>query len=115
VKEDISASLTPIDMSGSPNHRRLASISALQRPTSLGFTSSDRAQVIGHSAGMQTSDESAEDAARSLQQFSVPRANGQGEKSLPSANANQPSGDEEAVVYSQTRMLIDPTGRLCMQ
>lgn len=56
-------------------------------------------------------DESAHDAARSLQQFAA----GLGEHAcmteVPSETP-QDGHDEEAVVYTQTRMLQDPTGRV---
>jgi hypothetical protein len=60
-----------------------------------------------------TPDNSVENAARSLQQFSTPRtAFEEKTKSLLSANTSQSGHDEEAVVYSQTRMLQDGSGRL---
>lgn len=60
-------------------------------------------------------DESVENAARSLQQFSTPRGSAaERAKSFLSANTSQSGHDEEAVVYSQARMLQDSTGRLCM-
>lgn len=60
----------------------------------------------------QLPDESVRDAALSLQQFSVPRADDSATKSTDDAPAGQSGMDEEATVYSQTRMLQDPTGRL---
>jgi hypothetical protein len=54
-------------------------------------------------------DTSVESAARSLQQFSQ-RADDSGAPLMSRGSTH--SGDEEAVVYSQTRMLQDPTGRL---
>jgi hypothetical protein len=59
----------------------------------------------------QTTDE--EKAARSLQHFSTPRAEDQARAVVMSNSASQGGQEEEAVVYSQTRMLQDPTGRLC--
>jgi hypothetical protein len=106
--------LIPGEMSNSPDHRRIAPNYALQRPTQMNFNSSDRDQSNGHETTKQTSDDSIENAARSLQQFSVPRADDQAAKLPVSSNPNQAGIDEEAVVYSQTRMLIDPTGRLRM-
>jgi hypothetical protein len=109
------SSLISIEMSNSPDNARLASNYALQRPAHISFKSSDKGQSNGHVTVMPTSDDSIENAARSLQQFSVPRVEGQGAKPLTSSNSNQAGIEEEAVVYSQTRMLIDPTGRLCMR
>lgn len=60
----------------------------------------------------QVSDESVRDAALSLQQFSAPRAVDPAANLSDDAPASQPVVDEEAIVYSQTRMLQDPTGRL---
>jgi hypothetical protein len=60
-----------------------------------------------------TPDNSVENAARSLQQFSTPRtATEERTKSLFSATTSQSGHEEEAVVYSQTRMLQDGSGRL---
>jgi hypothetical protein len=57
-------------------------------------------------------DSAVENAARYLQQFSASRPPSQ-PAAAPEATQAQPAGaDEEAVVYSQTRMLQDPTGRL---
>ena len=53
-----------------------------------------------------------EKAARSLQHFSTPRAEDQVRSMLMSQTTSQGGPEEEAVVYSQTRMLQDPTGRL---
>lgn len=60
----------------------------------------------------QLTDESVRDAALSLQQFSAPRADDSATKTTDDAPSGQSGMDEEAIVYSQTRMLQDPTGRL---
>jgi len=57
-------------------------------------------------------DELVQNAARSLQQFSAPRSDDPAAKFTENAPPNQSGIDEEAIVYSQTRMLQDPTGRL---
>ncbi|KIW06214.1 hypothetical protein, variant [Verruconis gallopava] len=63
-------------------------------------------------SSISTSDPSIESAARSLQQFSAPRPISQPAPNADAAQVQQAGADEEAVVYSQTRMLQDPTGRL---
>ncbi|TLD36989.1 fungal-specific transcription factor domain-containing protein [Venturia nashicola] len=60
----------------------------------------------------QLTDESVRDAAISLQQFSALRPDDPVSKATDDAPAGQSAMDEEAIVYSQTRMLQDPTGRL---
>lgn len=60
----------------------------------------------------QLTDESVRDAALSLQQFSAPRPDHPASKTTDDGPAAQSGMDEEAIVYSQTRMLQDPTGRL---
>jgi hypothetical protein len=67
----------------------------------------------GPTHSFSTPDDSVENAARSLQQFSTPRtAAEERTKSLLSATTSQSGHEEEAVVYSQTRMLQDGSGRL---
>lgn len=87
-------------------------------PTSFGPLNfqpvSDRAPQPGPISAKpsQLTDESVRDAALSLQQFSAPKANDPATKTTDDAPAGQSAVDEEAIVYSQTRMLQDPTGRL---
>jgi hypothetical protein len=64
--------------------------------------------------GPQVADKSVRDAALSLQQFSAPRPDNAAAKVADDAPVHPFVMDEEAIVYSQTRMLQDPTGRLRM-
>jgi hypothetical protein len=68
---------------------------------------------FGYSRGM---DENMQRAARSLQQFSLPRAGPDDRTKSFLSIVTGMSGNEvegEAVVYGQARMLADSTGRYC--
>jgi hypothetical protein len=100
-------------------HSQTSSSSAQHRPSAsfsnFNFysTNSQAPQLGPLSAKVPpVTDKSVRDAALSLQQFSAPRADDPAAKLADNAPANQSVTDEEAIVYSQTRMLQDPTGRL---
>lgn len=57
---------------------------------------------------------SVEAAASSLQQLATGQATDEPPQLISRGSTVQSGQDEEAVVYSQTRMLQDPTGRLRM-
>lgn len=57
-------------------------------------------------------DSAIENAAKYVQHFSASRAPSQPASAPDATQVQQAGADEEAVVYSQTRMLQDPTGRL---
>jgi hypothetical protein len=70
-------------------------------------------QVTGGAFPPVTADESAQRAARSLQQFSLPRkAPDDRTKSFLSIVTGLSGHEGEALVYGQSRMLQDSTGRL---
>jgi hypothetical protein len=97
--------------------RRLASTSS-QMPITTGPRPPSALKPSNHpfqpiASVVHSSDATVESAARSLQQFSTPRPTSQPEVTQETTASQQAGADEEAVVYSQTRMLQDPTGRLC--
>ncbi|QDS73652.1 hypothetical protein FKW77_002460 [Venturia effusa] len=103
------------------NHKPLHSFpshDSFDPPTSFGdfdvqpVNHSNRQLGIVARKPSQLTDESVRDAALSLQQFSAPRTDDLATKSTDDAPTGQSGVDEEAIVYSQTRMLQDPTGRL---
>jgi hypothetical protein len=101
----------PAGVPFSPDLHRHTKTSSLSSFTPLPSTSNNDPNFQAKDEPEQTTDE--EKAARSLQHFSTPRAEDQARGITMSNSASQGGQEEEAVVYSQTRMLQDPTGRLC--
>jgi len=115
---DGSTADTPFDghISHSPHSHR-APVSPLQQ--NRGSVTAPDVNVHSEAMGLKHEDprkpvdegNTMEAAARSLQQFAAgPPIEEQ--PTLISRGSSQSGQDEEAVVYTQTRMLQDPTGRL---
>ncbi|ORY02290.1 fungal-specific transcription factor domain-domain-containing protein [Clohesyomyces aquaticus] len=115
---DLSASNTPSN--GVPAHSplpRLIQASSFTQPHSNFSALESRSNLVNvkhEENALQAPDErpTVEAAARSLQQFATGQSLEE-QPSLMSRGSTVQSGqDEEAVVYTQSRMLQDPTGRL---